>query len=48
MSQAGKPVGRTMSKEALMLLNDALQPAACLPNIPEQQPAAAVVRLLGL
>jgi hypothetical protein len=40
-------MGRTLSKDALMLLNDALQPAACLPNIPEQQPATAV-RLTNL
>lgn len=42
-------MGRTLSKDALMLLNDALQPAACLPHIPEQPPAAATaVRLTGL
>ena len=42
-------MGRTLSKDALMLLNDALQPPACLPNIPEQPPAAAAaVRLTGL
>lgn len=45
--QASVSMGRTLSKDALMLLNDALQPSACLPQICEQHTATAV-RLNGL
>lgn len=47
LQQASVSMGRTLSKDALMLLNDALQPAACLPQIREQHTATAV-RLTGL
>ncbi len=38
----GRPaaaMGRTLSREGLSLLNDALLPSSCLPHIPEQRPA---------